>query len=180
MTAYYPLVINGTQIEELQTGDTLNGVVSTSSPNTFTATQTFNGSSSTEAINLLNAAEAANIVAGAPSATQNIYINSGAVQYYTSNAANNFIANIVFSSGTTLGAAMSVGDSITCTLLLTQGSTPYYCTAVQVDGSLQTVNWQGGTAPSAGNASGIDVYTFAVIKTAATPTYTVLASLTQF
>jgi hypothetical protein len=39
--------------------------------------------------------------------------------------------------------------------------------------------WQGGTAPSAGNASGIDVYTFNIIKTASA-TFTVLAAQTQF
>ena len=43
-----------------------------------------------------------------------------------------------------------------------------------------TVIWQGGTAPSAGNASGTDVYTYSIIKTAATPTYTVLASQVQY
>ena len=32
MTARYPLVIVGTQIEELQSGDTLNGYAPTASP----------------------------------------------------------------------------------------------------------------------------------------------------
>ena len=39
--------------------------------------------------------------------------------------------------------------------------------------------WQGGTAPSYGNANSIDSYTFSVIKTA-TSTYTVLAARVQF
>jgi len=42
-----------------------------------------------------------------------------------------------------------------------------------------TPKYQGGTAWSAGNASGIDVYTYTIIKTAAA-TFTVLASQTQF
>ena len=37
MTARYPLVIVGTQIEELQSGDTLNGYAPTANP-TFTGT----------------------------------------------------------------------------------------------------------------------------------------------
>jgi len=41
-----------------------------------------------------------------------------------------------------------------------------------------TTRWIGG-APTAGNASGLDVYRFAVIKTASA-TYTVLASVTQY
>ena len=108
-------------------------------------------------------------------------MNSGAVQYYTSNAANNWIINLVFSSGTTMGSALSTGQSVTMALLTTQGSSAFYNTAIQIDGSTGSVTtkWQGG-APTAGNASGIDVYTYTIIKTASTPTYTVIASLTQF
>jgi hypothetical protein len=148
---------------------------------TWTATQTFNGSSSTEAVKVLNIAEPANVVAAAPSSTTNFYVNSGAVQYYTSNAANNWTVNFAFSSGTSLNTAMSVGDSISCTMLATQGATAYYNSAIQVDGTSSgvTVKWQGGTAPTSGNASGIDSYTYVIIKTASA-TYTVLASQTKF
>jgi hypothetical protein len=62
---------------------------------------------------------------------------------------------------------------------LTQGSTAYYLNAYQVDGSTVTPKWSGGEAPTEGNASGIDVYTFTIIKTA-DATFTVLASQTQF
>jgi hypothetical protein len=48
-----------------------------------------------------------------------------------------------------------------------------------VDGTTITPKWQGGTAPSAGNASSIDSYTFTIIKTASA-TYTVLASQVKF
>jgi len=41
-----------------------------------------------------------------------------------------------------------------------------------------TIKWQSAV-PTAGNASGIDVYTYTVIKTAAA-TFTVLASVTPF
>jgi len=146
---------------------------------TWTATQTFNGSTSSEAIKVLNIAEPANIVAAAPSSTTNFYVNSGAVQYYTSNAANNWTVNFAFSSGTSLNTAMSVGDSISCTMLATQGSTAYYNSAVTIDGTSVTPKWQGGTAPTSGNASGIDSYTYVIIKTASA-TYTVLASVTKF
>jgi hypothetical protein len=59
--------------------------------------------------------------------------------------------------------------------LNTNGATAYYPTAFQVDTVAVTPKWSGGTAPSAGNASAIDAYSFTIIKTAATPTYTVLA-----
>jgi predicted Rossmann fold nucleotide-binding protein DprA/Smf involved in DNA uptake len=48
-----------------------------------------------------------------------------------------------------------------------------------VDGGTVTPKFQGGAAFSAGNASGIDSYSFTAIKTAGT-TFTVLASQTQF
>jgi hypothetical protein len=63
--------------------------------------------------------------------------------------------------------------------MVTQGATAYYNNAVQIDGASVTPKWQGGTAPTAGNASSVDVYTYTITKTANT-TFTVLASLTQF
>jgi len=171
-TSGYVLTSNGT-----------NGVwqapaVSLSTAQTFTATQTFNGSSSTFGTTLLDSDETVNVVAAAPSSTTNFYIQSGAVQYYTSNAANNWTLNIAFSSGTSLNTALSTGQSVTFTLITTQGSTAYYNSAVTIDGTSVSPKWIGG-APSAGNASGLDVYRYAVVKTGSA-TYTVLASLTQY
>ena len=153
---------------------------STSAANTFTATQTFNGTSSTFGAVLLDSAETVNVVGSAPSSTTNLYVQSGSVQYYTSNAANNFTVNLAFSSGTSMNTALATNQATTATLVTTQGSTAYYATAVQVDGTTTgvTTRWIGG-APTAGNASGLDVYRFAVIKTASA-TYTVLASVTQY
>jgi hypothetical protein len=53
--------------------------------------------------------------------------------------------------------------------------------AITVDGTGTgvTTKWQGGTAPTSGNASSIDSYTYVIIKTASA-TYTVLASQTKF
>ena len=59
------------------------------------------------------------------------------------------------------------------------GSTPYYNSAVQIDGSSVTPEWQGVSAPSAGNASSLDVYAYTIIKTGSA-TFTVLASQSQF
>ena len=152
--------------------------VSLSANNTWTGTQTFNGTSSIFGTVLLDSAETVNVVAAAPSSTTNFYIQSGSVQYYTSNAANNWTLNIAFSSGTSLNTALTTGQSVTFTLVTTQSTTAYYNSAVTIDGTSVTPKWIGG-APTAGNASGFDVYRFAVIKTASA-TYSVLASLTQY
>lgn len=146
--------------------------------NTFTATQTFSGSTSVFGTSLLDSNETVNVVASAPSATTNFYVQSGSVQYYTTSAANNWTLNIAFSSGTSMNTALATGQSVTFALVTTQGSTAYYNNAVTIDGTSVTPKWIGG-APTAGNASGLDVYRYAVIKTASA-TYTVLASLTQY
>ena len=102
------------------------------------------------------------------------------VLYYTSNSSANWTLNIRGNSSTTLSSLLAVGDAITVTFLVTQGATAYYNNVLQIDGSTVTPKWQGGSAPTAGNASSIDAYVYTVIKTAATPTYTVFASQTKF
>lgn len=124
--------------------------------------------------------ERCNVVAAAATGTINLDILTAGVCFYTTNASANHTLNIRGNSGTTLNSLLAVGDSITAVWLNTNGATPYYPNVIQVDGSNVTPRWQGGTAPSAGNASSIDAYTFTIIKTAATPTYTVLGSQTRF
>jgi hypothetical protein len=140
----------------------------------------FSGTSSTEAIKFTNAAEAANLVSIAITANTTLYLANGAVQFYTANAASNTTVNITWSSSTTMNTAMAVGDTITVAMLFTNGANTWWPNVYQIDGLAATPKWQGGSAPTSGNASGIDAYTFTVIKTAATPTYTFLASQSQF
>jgi hypothetical protein len=158
---------------------TANGRVNTANTNTFSATQTFNGSTSTQSIKLTNAGELANISATAPTSTTTFYVNTGAVQYITGNNTNNWTLNLTFSSTTSLNTAMAIGDSVSVTQLVTNSATAYYPSAFTIDGTSVTPKWQGGTAPTSGNASSIDSYTFVIIKTASA-TFTVLASQTKF
>jgi hypothetical protein len=152
----------------------------TNSAQTFTATQTFSGTSSATAIVLNDAAEVATVSATAATGTINYDITTQSVLYYTSNASANWTVNFRGSSGTSLNTLMSTGQSMTVAFLVTQGSTAYYNSAVQVDGTTSgvTTRWLGG-APTAGNASGIDSYRYLIIKTGSA-TFTVLASNTQF
>jgi hypothetical protein len=147
--------------------------------NTFTGTQTFAGTSSATAVVLSDAAETTTISATAATGTIAYDITTQSVLYYTTNASANWTVNFRASSGTTLNAIMSAGQSMTVAFLVTQGSTAYYNSAVQVDGSAVTPKWQGGTAPTAGNASSIDIYSYTIIKTGSAA-FTVLASQTKF
>jgi hypothetical protein len=155
------------------------GFVSAGSPTTFTALQTFAGSSSVAAAKMLNIKEAVTISATAATGTIAYDVTTQSVLYYTSSASANWTVNFRASSGTSLDAIMSTGESITVAFLVTQGATPRFNSAVQVDGASVTPKWQGGIAPTGGNANAIDVYTYTIIKTGSAA-FTVLASLTQF
>lgn len=152
---------------------------SVSSDNTFTGKQTFNGTSAKAAVVATNILEPSTVSATAATGTINYDVTTQSILYYTSNASANWTVNFRGSSGTSLNTLMSTGQMITVAFLVTQGATAYYNSAVQVDGSSVTPKWQGGTAPTAGNASSIDVYTYTIVKTASA-TFTVFASQTQF
>lgn len=178
-TTYLAKASNLSDVANATTARTNLVAAGTAVTNTFTATQTFSGTSSTKAASLLNIAETTNIVASAPTSTTVFYVNSGSVQYYTSNNTTNFTLNFAFSSGTSLNTALAVGDCFSVSLMVTNGTTGYYPTAFQIDGSSVTVKWQNGVAPSLGSPNAIDSYTFAIIKTASA-TYTVIGSQTKF
>lgn len=105
--------------------------------------------------------------------------NDGAVQFLSNDQTANRLVNFRASASVSLDNSMAVGESVTAAILFKNGTTPYYINTVQIDATTVTPKWQGGSAPTGGNASSIDVYTFTIIKTAAA-TFTVLASQTQF
>jgi hypothetical protein len=153
--------------------------VSLSADSTWTGTQTFAGTSSKIAAAFYNIVEPATVSATAATGTINYDVTTQSVLYYTSNASANWTVNFRGSSGTSLNTLMTTGQMITVAFLVTQGATAYYNSAVQVDGSSVTPKWQGGTAPTAGNVSGIDAYTYTIVKTGSSA-FTVFASQTQF
>lgn len=123
--------------------------------------------------------EDVNVVASAATGTINFEFGTASVWYYTSNATANHTLNFRYSSTVSLNTGLATGDTITLVWLNTNGATAYYPNVIQIDGTTVTPKWQGGTAPTAGNASSIDAYVFTIIKTASA-TFTVLASQTKF
>jgi hypothetical protein len=114
------------------------------------------------------------VVSSNTSGTATFDTTTQGVVFFSSNQTANRTIN--FSN---VNANLGVGQSVTGSVLMAQGSTAYYLNTYQVDGSAVTPKWSGGSAPAEGNASGIDVYTFTIIKTA-DATFTVLASQTQY
>ena len=163
MTTRYTLVLNGTSIQEQQNTDTI----------------IFTGSSSLPSIKTSSIAEVDTIAATAATGTVNYDLATQSVMYYSTNASGNWTLNFRASSGNSLDSMLATGEVVSATFLVTQGSTAYYNSAVTIDGSSVTPKWQGGSAPTSGNASSIDCYTYVIQKTASA-TFVVLASLTKF
>jgi hypothetical protein len=170
----------GTNVQAYDANTVFDDVSATfTAANSFTAKQTFTGSSSVISSKFANALEGVTVSATAATGTINYDVTTQSVLYYTSNASANWTVNFRASSGTSLNTALATGEAITVVFMVTQGATAYYNNVVQIDGSSVTPKWQNGSTPSAGNASGIDIYSYTIIKTASA-TYTVLASQIQF
>ena len=137
-------------------------------------TPTITGGTNSNSI-LVAPEERMTVSATAATGTINFDALTQGVLYYTTNASGNWTLNVRGSSGATLNSILEVGDSFTLAFLATNSTTAYYQSALTIDGSAQTVKWSGGTAPTAGNASSIDTYSFTIIKTASA-TYTVLGA----
>ena len=92
---------------------------------------------------------------------------------FTANSSANSTVNFTGLAG------MPVGNTASFTIINPNSSTPKYISAYQVDGNATTVKWAGG-APLGGSSANTDIYSFSVIKTSATPTYNVFASVQSF
>ena len=121
--------------------------------------------------------EKVNIVAGKASDNTNINLSYGQVWHFTTVETANFVPNIMSNTGINTG--MEIGDTISVSIATSCAAVSWAAT-VTVDGAaVNEQKWGGGSAPTEGGASGHDLYTHNVIKTAAN-TYTVLSNVTNF
>jgi len=95
--------------------------------------------------------------------------STGHVHYLTG-ASGDITANF-----TNLNLTVEYATNIT--VIINQGATPYEVTAVQIGGAAQTINWQGGVAPT-GNANGIDSFSFTILNDGGA--YVVLGQMVDF
>ena len=124
--------------------------------------------------------EQVNITAGKLSDNTNINIDNGMLHHFTTAETTTATPNIISTAG--INTNMAVGDAISVTLVTTAAAAGYAAT-VHIDGlplsnNSGSLNWTGGTAPSAGGSSGVDIYAYTIIKTASAK-YTAIASLTK-
>ena len=90
--------------------------------------------------------------------------------FYHTSPSNNWTANF-----TNLNLSSSYATSVT--MVISQSSTAYLPTAVQIDGVGQTLNWQGNVTPI-GTPSRNNVVTFSILNNAGT--YIVLGQIVSF
>ena len=186
--------------------DAVNGTSGTTAPNLQQGSWKIGGTavtSTADELNLLDGAVGATVVDGkavvygddgelvvnqiyekvttdtSTSGVIDFDVNTQAIMFFTVNQSANRTINFRADASTALNDVMAVGQSLTLAVPMTQGSTAYYLDTFQIDGTAVTPKWQGGLTPDAGNASGIDVYSFTIIKTASA-TYTILAAQSQF
>lgn len=150
-----------------------------SSNNTWTGKQTFTGTTSLISSKFTNAIEAVTVSATAATGTINYDVTTQSVLYYTSNASANFTINFRASSGASLDSVLATGEAITVVFINTNGSTAYYNNAITIDGTSVTPLYQGTVAWTAGQASGVDIYSYTIVKTGSAA-FTVFAAQTQF
>jgi hypothetical protein len=72
---------------------------------------------------------------------------------------------------------LSTGYATTVTIIIDQGNTGYYPSALQVGGAAQTINWQGNTTPTP-STNRLDVVSFSIL--AVSGGYIVFGQLTGF
>jgi hypothetical protein len=90
---------------------------------------------------------------------------------HTSIAAN-FTVNLTDFSLTT-------GYATVVTLMLNQGATAYIPNALRIEGTAQTIKWQGGPTAPGGNANKLDAVAFTIFRTGAS-TYVVTGQLVTY
>ena len=133
-------------------------------PSTLTGSADFSG--------LLR--EGVNITAGKLSDNTDIDLENGMVHLFTTTETTTSTPNIRFSSSTTLDSSMNVGEAISVTIITTAAAAAYSA-QLTIDGAAVTENWVGGSAPSDGGSSGVDIYAYTIIKTASA-TFTVIGN----
>ena len=145
----------------------------------FASTMSFNGNSNIEAATFANITEVTTINNTGCNGNVIINVTTQSVTFFTAAATANWSFNFQTSGTATIDSLMSTGQAMTMAMLVTQGSTPYVASNIRIDGTTITPKWQGGTAPSAGNANSVDSYTYTIIKTGSS-TFTVFACLAKF
>lgn len=124
--------------------------------------------------------EEANVTAGKLSDNQNIDLENGMIHVFTTTETTTSTPNLRYNGSTTLDSKIAVGETIAVTIVVA-AATAGYADQITMDGQALTERWIGGSAPTTGGISGVDVYSYTIIKVNNSGTlasdYTVIANL---
>jgi hypothetical protein len=138
--------------------------------------------SSNLTISTVRVAETINVITGSISGNYSLHLANSTVYHTIANTAGHVTFNMIANNTHTLNQMLSIGQSVSTSILLKQGSTRWRAN-VHIDGVLQTAYWAGNTQPlyysSASQAMTYDAYNFSIIKIADSQ-YTVFASNTLY
>ena len=127
--------------------------------------------------------ERVNVVGNKLSAATDINLSDSNIHYFTTNETGTATPNLRWDGSTTLTSKMSLGDTISVTLISKPNNAGYYA-QLTIDGGAVTEEWNGGSAPAAANSDGYDVLTYQIVKigTSGTPNsdFLVLANASNF
>ena len=122
--------------------------------------------------------EEVNIVVGKLSDNSTIKLEDGMVHYFTVAETTSTSPSFTFSNSVNLANKMAIGEMVSVTVIITPNGAGY-SGGLNINGSGgTTTNWVGGSAPTSGGSSGVDIYSYNIIKTGSTA-FTVIANLTQ-
>ena len=122
--------------------------------------------------------EEVNIVVGKLSDNSTIKLEDGMVHYFTVAETTSTSPTFTFSNSVNLANKMAIGEMVSVTVIITPNGAGY-SGGLNINGSGgTTTNWVGGSAPTSGGSSGVDIYSYNIIKTGSTA-FTVIANLTQ-
>ena len=119
--------------------------------------------------------EKVKITAGKLSDNQNINLDNGMVHYFTTTETTTSTPNITATAG--INTIMSTGDTMVVTIITTAAAGGYSA-QLTIEGAATTENWIGGEVPAAGGSSGVDIYSYTIIKTGSAA-YTVIGNLSK-
>ena len=104
-----------------------------------------------------------------------IALSDGNIVLRTSNESGNQAINF-----TGVHSTLAVGEAVSFTVIITPNGSGAI-NNVQIDAATQTIQWSGGSAPSAGAVGSRDVYTFTLLKTGSgTTDYQVFGAATNY
>jgi len=105
-------------------------------------------------------------------------LTHGMVYHSTANAGNVINFSLRGDANTTFDSLIDIGKVTTFTVFSPSNNASYYISAFLIDGSSQSVKWSSSFNSTA-TGSGVDVYSYTILKTAAN-TFSVFGNFTNF